>query len=166
MQTTQQTTQTGFTLIELMIAVAIVALLAAIAVPNYTRYVEQSRRTDATTALTRIAGQLERCYTQHGRYDNPTPICTFGVVSDGALANVSHIDLGGGIRSEEGDYDLTIAAVAGSTAAQSFQLTATATAAGSQANDDTCDTFTLTHVGLKGSAGDPPRAAGADDPCW
>ena len=70
MQTTQQTTQTGFTLIELLIAVAIVALLAAIAVPNYNQYVERARRADATTALTRTAGQLERCYTQFGVYNH------------------------------------------------------------------------------------------------
>ena len=150
MRTTQQTTQTGFTLIELMIAVAIVALLAAIAVPNYNRYVEKSRRTDATTALTRIAGQLERCYTQFGKYNHAN--CT------------QYTDVNKGLKSEDGDYDLTIAAVAGSTAAQSYQLTATATAAGSQANDDACDTFTLTHVGLKGST--PAPAAGADNPCW
>ena len=164
MQTTQQTTQTGFTLIELMIAVAIVALLAAIAVPNYNRYVEKTRRTDATTALTRIAGQLERCYTQYGRYDNPTPVCTFGFVSNGVGGNVSHVDLGGGIRSEDGDYDLTIAAVAGSNAKQSYVLTATARADGSQANDDICDTFTLTNLREKGST--PAPAAGADNPCW
>ena len=162
MRTTQQTTQTGFTLIELMIAVVIVALLAAIAVPNYTRYVERSKRTDATTALTKIAGQLERCYTQFSVYNDPG--CTFGVVSDGVPGNVTYANLVAGIASEEGDYDLTIAAVAGSTAAQSYQLTATATADGSQANDDTCDTFTLTHVGLKGST--PAPAAGADNPCW
>ncbi len=149
MRTTQQTTQTGFTLIELMIAVAIVALLAAIAVPNYTRYVEQSRRTDATTALTRIAGQLERCYTQFGVYNDPN--CT------------QYTTVNAGTESEEGDYDLTIAAGAGG-AAQTYQLTATATADGSQANDDACDTFTLTHVGLRGST--PAPAAGADNPCW
>ena len=76
------------------------------------------------------------------------------------------MDLGGGIVSEEGDYRVTIAAVAGSTAAQSYQLTATATAAGSQTNDDDCDSFTLSHVGLKGSTSTPARAAGVDDPCW
>jgi len=150
MQTTQQTTQTGFTLIELMIAVAIVALLAAIAVPQYNGYVERARRTDATTALTRIAGQLERCYTQFSVYNHAN--CT------------QYTTVNAGTESEEGDYDLTIAAVAGSTAAQSYQLTATATAAGRQANDDACDTFTLTHVGLKGST--PAPAAGADNPCW
>ena len=163
MQTTQQTTQTGFTLIELMIAVAIVALLAAIAVPNYTQYVERARRADATTALTKIAGQLERCYTQHGRYDNPDPICTFSVVSNGVPGNVNYANLTAGIFSDDGDYSITIAAGAGG-AAQTYQLTATATAAGSQANDDACDTFTLTHVGLRGST--PAPAAGADNPCW
>ena len=162
MKTTQQTTQTGFTLIELMIAVAIVALLAAIAVPNYNRYVERARRTDATTALTSIAGQLERCYTQFSAYNNAG--CTFGFVSNGVPGNVTYANLTAGIASEEGDYDLTIAAVAGSTAAQSYQLTATATAAGSQAKDKKCKTFTLTHVGLKGST--PAPAAGADNPCW
>ena len=163
MRTTQQTTQTGFTLIELMIAVAIVALLAAIAVPQYGQYVERSRRTDATTALTKIAGQLERCYTQHGRYDNPAPICTFGFVSNGVPGNVTYANLTAGIFSDEGDYRITIAAGAGG-AAQTYQLTATATADGSQANDDACDTFTLTHVGLRGST--PAPAAGADNPCW
>ena len=161
MRTTQQTTQTGFTLIELMIAVAIVALLAAIAVPNYTQYVERTRRSDATTALTSIAGQLERCYTQFSAYNDGR--CTFGFVSNGVPGNVTYADLTGGIVSEEGDYDLTIAAGAGG-AAQTYQLTATATADGSQANDDTCDTFTLTHVGLRGST--PAPAAGADNPCW
>ena len=150
MQTNEQTTQTGFTLIELLISVAIVALLAAVAVPAYTGYVEKARRSDATTGLTKIAAELERCYTQFSEYDNAG--CSFGFVSNGALRNVTHANLGGGgIRSEEGDYDLTIAARAGSTAAQSYVLTATARAAGSQANDDTCETFTLSHVGLRTS---------------
>ena len=149
MQTTEQTTQTGFTLIELMIAVAIVALLAAIAVPNYTRYVEKSRRTDATTALTRIAGQLERCYTQFSVY-NSVNCAIYTPLSAGMQ------------QSDDGHYDLTIGAVAGSSEAQSFQLTATARAAGSQASDDTCDTFTLTHVGLKGSTPGPESTTN----CW
>ena len=161
MQTTEQTTQTGFTLIELMIAVAIVALLAAIAVPNYYEYVERARRSDATTGITKIGAELERCYTQFSAYNDAG--CTFGFVSNGVPGNVTYANLVAGIASEEGDYDLTIAAGAGG-ATQTYQLTATATAAGSQANDDTCDTFTLTHVGLKGST--PAPAAGADNPCW
>ena len=96
MQTNEQTTQTGFTLIELLIAVAIVALLAAIAVPAYTGYVEKARRSDATTGLTKIAAELERCYTQFSAYNNAG--CTFGFVSDGVGANVTHADLVAGIE--------------------------------------------------------------------
>ena len=152
MQTTQQTTQTGFTLIELLIAVAIVALLAAVAVPNYTQYVERARRADATTALTRTAGQLERCYTQFGVYNHAS--CA------------SYTTVNAGTTSEDGDYNLTIAAGAAGGATQSYVLTATPTAAGSQTNDDDCDSFTLSHLGQKGSTSTPARAAGVDDPCW
>ena len=148
MQTTKQTTQTGFTLIELLIAVAIVALLAAIAVPQYNGYVEKARRTDATTALTRIAGQLERCYTERSVYNHAN--CT------------SYTDVNKGDVSEDGHYDLTIAAAAGGTAAQSFQLTATAKAGGSQATDEKCKTFTLTNVGLRSSTPGPEATTN----CW
>jgi type IV pilus assembly protein PilE len=149
MQTTQQTTQTGFTLIELMIAVAIVALLAAIAVPQYNGYVERARRTDATTALTRIAGQLERCYTQYGKYNDPD--CAQYKTVNAADA-----------KSEEEDYDLSIAAVAGSNAKQSYVLTAKARADGSQAQDEDCQTFTLNHLGVRDSTPGPE----ADTNCW
>ena len=144
MQTNEQTTQTGFTLIELLISVAIVALLAAVAVPAYTGYVEKARRSDATTGLTKIAAELERCYTQFSEYDNAG--CSFGFVSNGALRNVTHADLGGAIPSEEGDYTLNLAGTS-----QTYTLTAIATAAGRQANDDTCETFSLSHVGLRTS---------------
>ena len=160
MQTNEQTTQTGFTLIELLISVAIVALLAAVAVPAYTGYVEKARRSDATTGLTKIAAELERCYTQFSAYNNAG--CSFGFVSNGALRNVTHADLVGAIPSEEGDYNLTIAAAAGGTAAQSFQLTATATAAGRQANDANCATFTLSHLGEKDSTPGPETTTN----CW
>ena len=149
MRTTQQTTQTGFTLIELMIAVAIVALLAAIAVPSYNGYVERSRRTDATTALTRIAGQLERCYTQFSVYNHKD--CDQYKTVNAADA-----------KSEEKDYDLSIAAVAGSNAKQSYVLTATARADGSQAKDADCKTFTLNHLGVRDSTPGPE----ADTNCW
>ena len=144
MQTTEQTTQAGFTLIELLIAVAIIALLAAVAVPAYTGYVEKARRSDATTGLTKIAAELERCYTQFSRYNDPG--CTFGFVSNGVLENVNPAALGAGIPSEEGDYTLNLAGTS-----QTYTLTAIATAAGRQANDDTCETFSLSHVGLRTS---------------
>ena len=59
-------TQSGFTLIELMVVVTVVALLAMIALPSYQNSVRKSRRTDARIALIELAQTLERCQTQFG----------------------------------------------------------------------------------------------------
>ncbi|MBY6034737.1 type IV pilin protein [Marinobacter daepoensis] len=56
----------GFTLVELMIVVAIIGILAAVAYPSYQRSVENSRRTDAQTALTAFSASMERYYTDNG----------------------------------------------------------------------------------------------------
>jgi len=66
----------GFTLIEVMIVVVIMSILAAIAYPSYTKYVTQSRRSDAHIALTRVAALQEKFYSDCGWYAktlNSTP---------------------------------------------------------------------------------------------
>lgn len=113
----------GFTLIELMIAVAVIAILASIAVPSYLGYVERARRTDAMSALTNIAGQLERCYTVSSSYTDAG--CPSGT----------------NIESEEKFYLIDIAA-------SSASYTLTAKPQGAQKNDD-CGDFTLNHQGSR-----------------
>ncbi len=60
--------ESGFTLVELMIAAAIIALLASIAYPTYVGQLRKSQRVEARTALMRGAQQLERSFTQNGGY--------------------------------------------------------------------------------------------------
>jgi type IV pilus assembly protein PilE len=74
----------GFTLIEVMITVAIVAILAAIAVPSYNEYVQRARITEATSNLSDMRNKMEQ-YFQDNRTWTPgggtTPPCTAGTVA-------------------------------------------------------------------------------------
>jgi len=58
----------GFTLIELMIVVAIIGILASIAIPNYSDYVEKSRRADAQAVLLSFSNVMERYATENNTY--------------------------------------------------------------------------------------------------
>jgi len=61
-------TQSGFTLVELMITVAIIAILASVALPSYQDSVRQTRRAAAQADLMELASYMERIYTAQGSY--------------------------------------------------------------------------------------------------
>jgi type IV pilus assembly protein PilE len=61
-------TQSGFTLIELMIVVTIIGVLAAIAYPSYQQYVIKAKRTDMMSEMQNIASQIESRKLAQGSY--------------------------------------------------------------------------------------------------
>lgn len=121
----------GFTMIELIIVLAIIGILTAIAYPYYGSFVEQSRRSDGQLALLQEIQNLERCKSANYSYAG----CT--------VSNA---------KSLEGNYTITLTNLAATT----YTLTATAT--GTQANDEDCKVMTVNQLGT--------RTPAADKKCW
>ena len=131
--------QKGFTLIEVLIVVVILGIIAAIAIPSYTSFMNKTRRVDAITILSELAGEQQRFLSENNRYATSS-------VDLGYTANP--------VLSEEGHYTVSFE----NPTATSYILTATPVADGAQANDTECGAFTLNSGGVKGSNN------GAD--CW
>lgn len=128
--------QTGFTLVELMIAVAIVGLLASIAYPNYQDYVFRAGRSDGKAALLSSAQWMERVMTASGSYPSAANFPTSMVNSEGGRYTISVVSTN-----------------------STFTLTATKN---SNQSGDTCGNLTLTHTGVRGVTGGSKTA----DECW
>lgn len=150
-------TQSGFTLIELMITVAIVGILAAIALPSYQDSVRKSRRADAKSALLGLANAMERHFTVNNTYCDAggtggAHTCGDATINDTGTASVYTID-----PSTANYYGITIF----SASLSAYELRAAP--AGAQATDK-CGTLTLKHTGEKNITGQTSGVTKAD--CW
>lgn len=70
-----QQTNTGFSLIELLVVVTIVGILAAVAMPAYNDYVTRSRFTEAASLLADYRVKLEQFYQDNRNYGSTAAVC-------------------------------------------------------------------------------------------
>lgn len=120
-------TESGFTLIELMIVVAILGIISAIAYPSYQGYIEKGHRTDVMSEMQKIAGDIQSRKLSQGKYSN-------------ALVT----GLGGSYPSQDSAlYTITFSP---SPLTSNWIITATPVAASRMAGDGT---ITLNHEGIK-----------------
>lgn len=145
--------QRGFTLTELLVVVLILSLLVGIGLPGYRDFVLRGGRTDATTALLKLAAGQEKFYLQNGRY-----------ASNAELPAALPVGLGfTGSKSEHGYYGLSIAPNAAGLAV-GYTASATPVAGGKQADDSDCTAFSLDQNGRRGAnAGYNPATV---EDCW
>ena len=128
--------QSGVTLMELLIVIVVVGILTAVAYPTYRKQVVRSKRTDAKVALQQAAQALENCFTRFHTYD-----------SDDCDA-LDALENPPGLASNDGTYRLRVSDL------DDLTYTLTATPQGGQAHDDTeCGNFTLTQSNQRGVSG-------------
>lgn len=137
--------QAGFNLMELMVTLIIVAMLTTFAYPSFMQSVRKGNRSDAHTAMTRAASNLERFFSTNGTFT--TDASLLGLTMDAATAT-----------SDQGHYVITVGA--GATGiGSSYVVTATAVVGDIQAKDDGCTVFSLNSIGVR-----TPNPA--DSKCW
>lgn len=141
--------QAGITLVELMIVVAILAMIAAFAYPSYERYVTNSKRTAATSALLQIADRQQQFFMDNKTYANDLTDLGFAanpwVIADDGTASTA--------GNTESVYTIALSNVAATT------FTITAAPLHSQLRDSKCGSLTLDQAGTRGAS------TGSDD-CW
>ncbi len=134
----------GVTLLELLIVVVMIGLLGTIAVPSYRQYAMRAPRTEAKTALLRLATNQERFYLQNNTYTN-------NLVALGFPIGVS----------EKGVYTLAVLVADTNT----YRATAVPTPGGGlngvgMSADVDCALFSINAEGVRAASPDP------NTQCW
>jgi len=142
MQTPTTSRDSGFTLVELMVTIVIATVLMSIAIPSYTAQIRKSKRTDAKTALLDLAGREERYMATNSAYTDDASFLGYGPLGTPWPVTLPN-----------GDYQLPQPVVTSGNPAGTPPTpptyTLTATTYGTQTQDTSCATFTLTNLGVR-----------------
>jgi len=88
MKVVARPSQSGFTLVELLIVVIILALLAAIVVPQFASSTDDAKVASLDSTLSNVRSAIDLYYQQHGEYPAAkaatTSACTNGTAGTGA----------------------------------------------------------------------------------
>ena len=142
--------QSGITLIELLIAVVLVSILAASAYPSYTQYVVRSKRTAGKSVLLQVANRQQQYFMDNKQYAGS--LATLGYQENPFMI----ADDGNYVVAADSDrvYQIVLA----TPTPTSYILTAVPQMM--MASKDTkCGTLSLASSGQKGSSGGGSR-------CW
>lgn len=75
--------QSGFSLVELMVVVAIIGILASIAIPSINKYMAKARQSEAKTNLSSLYTAEKAFYTEYNTYDRR--FAAVGYTPEGSL---------------------------------------------------------------------------------
>ena len=137
-------TQSGITLLELLIVVIILAIISAVAYPSYMQYVVNTKRTAATSTLLQVADRQQQYFM-----DNKT--FAADLTNLGYSANPLVI-LDDGRSTSSGDPDSVYTVALSNVGVTTFTITATPLN-GQLSRDTKCGALTLNQSGAKGSVG-------------
>lgn len=155
------TSQRGFTLIEVMIVVVIIGVLAAVAYPSYKESVARARRAEARAVLIAAQQWMERFYTENFRYDrNSANVAVTDASQFPSRFSVSPVP-------GQGSAVYNIAVVVTNNVRDVYAVTATRKTGTSMASDR-CGDFSIDHLGrrdLSNYSGFASKSA-AIEACW
>lgn len=134
---TPNCSQSGFTIVEMLITIIIIAILVAILSPVYRNYLYKSNRGDAVQSLLHTQILQEKYRVNNTSY------------------STSFTDISGSTNSINGFYTLGISAAG----TASYTLTAAPT--GTQSSDTACTNFTITYANGTTTLSSAPQTD-----CW
>ena len=112
--------QTGFTLMEMLIAIAIVAILTTLTIPTFSRYLKRAHYTELVNAITPFKIGVSECFQINGSLDDCSSNAN-GVPED--INNTSKKSLVKSIKTQKGIITATPKSSLGFTEKDTYILT-------------------------------------------